>query len=270
VLVVAGSPELPGTAILSSTATLRAGAGKLQIATVGSIAPHVGVAVPEARVIALPETQAGGIDPSAAERLAELAAHCRAVLIGPGMADAEAIQALLRRLLPELRQTQTALVFDSEAMMGLTACLDDVHALETWAVLTPHAGETAGLLGISKEAVQENQVATAYRAAGHFRAVVAVKGATTVIADPDGGAWRNENGNVGLATSGSGDTLSGIIAGLLARGAKPAQAVSWAVYVHSAAGDRLSRRIGVLGFLARELLAEVPVLLAELAHPERA
>src|SRR3954471_4147761 len=96
VLVVAGAPDLPGTAILAATAALRAGAGKLRIATVASIAPHVGIAVPEARVVALAETECGAIAPDAAARLADLANDCQAALLGPGLADTDTIRALLR------------------------------------------------------------------------------------------------------------------------------------------------------------------------------
>jgi len=267
VLVVAGSAELPGTAILAATAALRAGAGKLRIATVGSIAPHVGIAVPEARVFALPETEASGIDPKAAEQLAELANGCQATLLGPGLVDTEAVRALMARLLPLLRET--VVVLDSEAMMALTRCERELRALATPAILTPHAGEMAGLLGLEKEAVSEKPVETAIQATERFRAVVALKGSETIVAAPDGQVWCNRSGNVGLATSGSGDTLSGIIAGLAARGADAAQAAAWAVYLHGLAGDRLAERIGPLGFLARELLAEIPALMAELSRPAR-
>src|SRR5688572_26971521 len=179
VLVVAGAPELPGTAVLAATAALRAGAGKLRIATLASIASHVGIAVPEARVFALPETDAGGIDPGAAERLAELANGGQATLLGPGLVDTRAIQRLLVELLPLIRDT--VLVLDSEAMMAVAECHRELHELETSAVLTPHAGEMAGLLGLEKVEVTADPVGTARRAAEHFRAVVALKGRETII-----------------------------------------------------------------------------------------
>jgi hydroxyethylthiazole kinase-like uncharacterized protein yjeF len=265
VLVAAGSPELPGTAILAATAALRAGAGKLRIATVASIAPHVGIAVPEARVVALAETERGAIAPDAAARLADLANDCQAALLGPGLADTDTIRALLRGLLPRLRDV--TVILDSEAMMAAATCPDALRALPTRPILTPHAGEMAGMLGIAKDRVAADRIGTAREAAERFRAIVALKGAGTVIATPNGDIWSNRSGNVGLATSGSGDTLSGIIAGLAARGADPAQATVWGVYLHGAAGDGLAERLGPLGFLARELLAEIPVLMAELGRP---
>jgi NAD(P)H-hydrate repair Nnr-like enzyme with NAD(P)H-hydrate dehydratase domain len=123
----------------------------------------------------------------------------------------------------------------------------------------------ANLLGIDKAEITRNPAVIARQAAAHFQAVVALKGATTLIAEPGGKLYCNQTGNVGLATSGSGDTLSGIVAGLAARGAPPGQAAAWAVYLHGSAGDKLAARFGPLGFLARELLAEIPGLMATLS-----
>src|SRR5205814_1158949 len=132
------------------------------------------------------------------------------------------------------------------------------------AVLTPHAGEMAGMLGVAKPSVEASRAGTARAAAERFGAVVALKGAETFVAGPGGELFCNRAGNVGLATSGSGDALAGILAGLAARGAEPLQAAVWAVHLHARAGDRLAARMGGLGYLARELLDEVPPLMAEL------
>jgi hydroxyethylthiazole kinase-like uncharacterized protein yjeF len=265
VLVVAGSAELPGAAILASTAALRAGAGKLRIATGKSIATAVGVAVPESRVYALLETAVFAIDPSCVEHLADLANSCQATLIGPGLLDTKALGTLLSDLLPRL--SDTMLVLDSEAMMAVLECPDELYELRCPAVLTPHAGEMASLLGESKESVLRDLVGSARRAAARFRTVIVLKSSESIIADPDGRVWRNRGGTIGLATSGSGDTLAGIIAGLAARGAGLAQAACWGVYLHSLAGERLSARVGPVGFLAREIPKEIPALMAELAQP---
>jgi ADP-dependent NAD(P)H-hydrate dehydratase len=265
VLVVAGSAELPGAAILSSTAALRAGAGKLRIATGKSIATAVGASVPEARVYALSETAASGIDPGCVEQLAELANGCQATLIGPGLLDTKALSTLLANLLPRL--TETMLVLDAEAVMAVLECPDELYDLRCPALLTPHAGEMATLLGESKDSILRDLVGSARRAAARFRAVIVLKSAESIVADPDGRVWRNRGGTIGLATSGSGDTLAGIIAGLAARSTDLAQAACWGVYLHHLAGERLSARVGPLGFLAREILVEIPAVMAELAQP---
>jgi hydroxyethylthiazole kinase-like uncharacterized protein yjeF len=267
VLVVGGAPEMPGALILAATAALRAGAGKLQIATCRSIAQLVAGHVPEARVFALPETRAGAINASAAGKILEHANQSQAVLIGPGMIGRDSIVRLLKSILPELKDT--TLVLDA----GALACVeDDAECLQTLkgkVVLTPHAGEMASMLGMDKDEVTRDPLATAQGAARRLRAVIALKGAETFIVAPRRESYCNRTGNIGLATSGSGDTLSGIIAGLIARGAEPLQAAAWGVYLHGRAGDRLARRMGRLGFLARELLAEIPPLMHELNRSKR-
>jgi NAD(P)H-hydrate repair Nnr-like enzyme with NAD(P)H-hydrate dehydratase domain len=130
--------------------------------------------------------------------------------------------------------------------------------------MTPHAGEMAHLSGEEKENVQSDPGERALIAAKKWGAAVALKGACTWLATPDGRLWRHSRGNPGLATSGSGDVLAGLVAGLLARGAPVEQALAWGVALHARAGERLAARIGPLGFLARELPAEVPSLMATL------
>lgn len=262
VLVAGGSLEVPGAAILAGIAALRAGAGKLQIATCREVAPAVAVAVPEARVLGLAQSGSGDIDPYAAERLVGAIGAVHAAVVGPGMLDIPTVQALLRRVLPELRGV--ALVLDAGGLAAVSADRAVVRHLGGSVVLTPHLGEMALLLGAAEEEVARDPLGTARRVAREARATVALKGATTHIATPEGRAYRYDEATIGLATSGSGDTLGGVIAGLLARGATAPQAAVWGVYLHARAGEVLAERVGKLGFLARELLAEIPPLLAQL------
>lgn len=264
-LVVGGAPEMPGAIILAATAALRAGAGKLQIATCRSIAQAVAVSVPESRVIALPETKAGAIAPSAAGKILEHANRAQSVLIGPGMVGEDSIARLLKNILSEMEDA--TLLLDAGALICVEGDDRCLHALKGKVVLTPHAGEMAKMLGREKDEVEHDPLKTARHTARDLRAVIALKGRETFIVGPSGHAYCNHTGNVGLATSGSGDTLSGIIAGLAARGASPLQATAWGVYLHGRAGDHLARRVGRLGFLARELLAEVPTLMSKLERP---
>ncbi|WP_244433861.1 NAD(P)H-hydrate dehydratase [Azospirillum sp. B506] len=266
-LVVAGSVPVPGGALLAGIGVLRAGAGKLQIATVGSVAPHLGLALPEALVAGLPETADGGIAPESAGALAERASRCDTVLIGPGMMDGPAVAKLTATLLTrlELGENGPRIVLDAGALAGLGRDPVPLHRHDGRIVVTPHAGEMAGLLGCSRDRVDADPLGCAREAAARLKAVVALKGGCTRIVAPDGRAWAYRGGTVGLATSGSGDTLAGIVAGLLARGASPEQAAIWGVCLHGEAGNRLTGRIGPLGFLARELLAEIPAAMAALA-----
>lgn len=274
VLILGGSCEMPGAVILAATAALRAGAGKLTIATGASVAQLVALAMPEARVIGLRETAEGGFERAALDLLDPLAGKIDAVLIGPGMQDEAATAALVRALLPRL--AGVSVVLDANAM-GIVANpdLDDdgdegnpaapFRFAET-VILTPHAGEMAHLSGRAKEEILADPDSAARAAAQAWNAVVALKGARTVISAPDGGPWQHEGGNVGLAISGSGDTLAGIIAGLAARGATLAQATCWGVALHARAGEQLALRFGVLGYLAREIPAEIPALMEQAAR----
>jgi ADP-dependent NAD(P)H-hydrate dehydratase len=264
VLVVGGSAQVAGAVRLAGEAALRAGAGKLQLATVASSAAALGIAVPESLVVALPQTRSGEIAGARAPReLAQYASGVDAMLVGPGMTSTRAAHALLTPLVGRLRSDAT-LVLDAAAILALRTDETLLTPLEGRAVLTPHAGEMASLLGVEKEAVEAAPGELALGAAAQFGAVVVLKGAESWIGTPEGALYRYDGGNVGLATSGSGDTLAGIVAGLAARGTPPLHAVVWAVYLHGSAGRALAQRIGPLGFLARELLAELPPLLRRL------
>ncbi|MCE3604768.1 NAD(P)H-hydrate dehydratase [Massilia sp. P8910] len=267
-LILGGSCEMPGAVILAATAALRAGAGKLTIATGASVAQLVALAMPEARVIGLRETAKGGFERDALAALDPLADKVDAVLIGPGMQDEAATAALVRALLPRLQGVKV--VLDANAMGIVTNLdLDGENAPFRFAetvILTPHAGEMAHLSGNPKEDILADPEGAARDAAQAWNAVVALKGARTVISAPQGGPWQHQGGNVGLAISGSGDTLAGIIAGLAARGATLAQATCWGVALHAQAGEQLALRFGVLGYLAREIPAEIPALMEQAAR----
>jgi hydroxyethylthiazole kinase-like uncharacterized protein yjeF len=271
VLVLGGSREMPGAVILAATAALRAGAGKLTIATGASVAQLVALAIPEARVLGLAETETGGFTRDAVAALDPLAERITAILVGPGMRDEPATAALVHALLPRLHGTDTSVVLDACAMGAVLYPPDGQPAPMRFAqplVLTPHAGEMAHLTGIPKEDILAAPDRLALAAAARWNAVVALKGARTVVAAPDGERWQHEGGNAGLATSGSGDVLAGLVAGLAARGATLAQATCWGVALHAQAGVRLAARLGPLGYLARELADEIPALLDQAAGPE--
>ena len=258
VLVVAGSREIPGAAVLAATAALRAGAGKLVIATAQSVAGHMAFAIPEARVIALPETARGAFSKEGLPLLQDAAQRANAALIGSGLMDEEGCTDFVGALLPLL--AHAPVVLDAVAMN----VLKDSNGLGQPLVLTPHAGEMAHLTGRSKRDVLTSPEQAAIAAARRWNSVAALKGATTLIATPSGGRWRHDAGQPGLATSGSGDVLAGLIAGLLAQGATLEQSCAWGVVLHASAGARLAARMGPLGLLARELPGEIPALLKKL------
>lgn len=261
VLIVAGCIALPGAVLLAANAAMRAGAGKLQLGVCRDLAIAIGIAMPEALVIGLPQTEGGSISRTCTDELVKHVRNNDAVLAGPGMmedADCESLVAAL------VRQTgDAAVVLDAGAFAALRADPSMTRNLSKPAVITPHAGEMAQLLVEDREAIEADPLAAARAATERFGTVTVMKGPQTHIVAPDGRAWCYDVGHVGLATSGSGDTLAGLITGLCARGAEPTAAALWGVYAHGEAGRRLARRYGGIGFLAREIPTEVPNILAE-------
>lgn len=220
-----------------------------------STAVALAVTLPEAAVEGLPETGHGALDERCTPRLAAACAGATAVVLGPGLLDREATRPLLQAVLPQL--DDSVVLLDGVALTALAGAPELLDGLAGRVVLTPNAGETAALL--DGEPREDEQAAL--DVAQRYGAVVALRG---WVAAPDGSTWRDDAGGVGLGTSGSGDVLAGLVGGLLARGCPPAQAAVWGQYVHASAGDRLAARRGRLGFLARELLDEVPPVLAGL------
>lgn len=258
VIALGGSRSVPGGILLTAEAALRAGAGKMQIATVASVAIALGIAMPEAGVIALGETSGGEIGDIGA-LTPELPA-CDALVAGPAMSPHEAGGDVLDGILAE-HADDKALVLDAGALMDLTPRADRLRARALPAILTPHLGEMAAMLGCDAEAIKQDRVAVARRAAEIFGSIVAFKGSQTVVASPDGSVFCYPGGGVGLATGGSGDVLAGIVAGLAARGAPPLHAALWAVWLHGEAGRACARHVGRIGFLARDLPRCIPALM---------
>jgi hydroxyethylthiazole kinase-like uncharacterized protein yjeF len=263
-VVVGGSTRTPGAVLLAAESALRCGAGKLQVATTTTTAAAMGVALPEALVLPLPETVGGGIDPTCAVaggELSELVRGAHAALLGVGAVGEQDVRALVEQLVPVLGGV---VVLDALGLAPVTADVEFLHHLEGSAVLTPNLSELAIVLGSDPEEVGRDVAGAAVELARRSRCAVAAGGGESWIAAPDGRCWRDPSGGAGLGVSGSGDVLAGIVTGLCARGADPVQAAVWACHLHGRAGDRLASSVGRLGFLARELPAQVPPVLAEI------
>jgi len=256
VLVVGGAARTPGAVQLTGLAALRVGAGHLTLAVAESAAVALAVATPEAGVIGLPQTAAGAVRGDDLSAISDSQGSAEAGVIGPGLDEPGHTKGLLRHAITQLGE-KTWLVLDAYALGVLPGLIDSAEPVHGRLVLTPNQEEASRLLDreidLSEDDVRE--------IAQTYQAVVACR---SLVADQRGDGWRIGSGHSGLATSGSGDVLAGAVAGLLARGAEPAQAVCWASHVHAAAGDRLAVSVGSLGFLASELLAELPRVLVEL------
>lgn len=260
VLVVGGARATPGAAMLAGLAALRVGGGRLSLAVARSVASAVAVAVPESGVRGLAEDDAGNVTGADARALADELERADVVLLGPGLGEPGGTLTLLRGLVPHV-PPEVPVVLDAFALGVLPEAPDDVRdALRGRLVLTPNLVELARLLG--REEIEDDDAADAVvEAAGRFDAVVCGHG----FVSAGDRLWQKTTGHTGLGTSGSGDVMGGALAGLVARGADPAQAAVWAMHLHAAAGDSLTARVGKVGFLARELLDELPHRLHELS-----
>ena len=222
ILMVGGSASVPGAMVLAGEASLRAGGGRLEVATTVSVAEQMAVAIPEALVQRTDEADSGDIAPSAADRIVELAEDVSAVLLGPGITRPDRATELLREIVPKLQQQ--AVVIDALGSAYVTEDIEGVRHLDQLAVLTMNPSEVAHALHVDQGRVSDDPLGATLDLARRARAVVLCGGSEKFVANPDGEAWQVSRGNPGLAISGSGDVQAGIVTSLLARGASAEQA----------------------------------------------
>jgi NAD(P)H-hydrate epimerase len=266
-LVVAGSVGKTGAAALVCLGALRAGTGLVTCATPASQQPVVAARLSEAMTEPLPETAARTLSAKAVERIVELLSRMDAVAVGPGVGLDPETQAAVRTL---VRDVERPMVVDADALTALAdrpALCRDAPAPR---LLTPHPGEAARLLGCGVAEVQADRIGSARRLAAESGAVVALKGARTVVASPDGRVTLNPTGNPGMATGGTGDVLTGVAGGLLAQGVAPPAALGAAVYLHGLAGDLAAETRGEAGLVAGDLADALPAAIRRIRDADRA
>jgi ADP-dependent NAD(P)H-hydrate dehydratase / NAD(P)H-hydrate epimerase len=262
-LIVGGSIGLSGAPVLAAEGALQSGAGLITVAVPQELNSVLESKLTEAMTLPVPQTEAGGISHSAGELLREKLTMSDACLIGPGLGREEASLALARSL---LGACHGGLVIDADGLFALAENESWRLPAQRWAILTPHPGEMARLLGL--ERLASSTSALWEKAAQYGKAkncIVVLKGATTVVAAPDGEIWINSSGNPGLATGGSGDVLSGVIASFLAQGMAPLDAARLGVYLHGFAADRLCAAVGTAGVTPLALCHEIPMAWQDLA-----
>jgi len=209
-----------------------------------------------ATIFPLPEDD-GAFDDNAVGRIAELAADVDAIVAGPGVKRNGACKPIADLLL----ESAAALALDVAFLETLEPLHERELKRQSPPVLLPNSDELSSLLGCDPKSVEEDPVGCGLRAAQLYRSLVLVKGVTSHVVDPGGNCWTYDGGAPGLGVSGSGDVLAGVVGGLLARGAQPLNALLWAVWLHGEAGARLAKKVGPIGFLAREIAGEIPALL---------
>ena len=266
-LVVAGSVGKTGAAVLTCRGALRSGTGLVTCVLPASQQPVVASQLAEAMTEPLAETTAQSLSVKALDRVLDLARHADAIALGPGLGlDAET-RAAAREL---ARSADRPMVIDADALTALVGELASLRSARGPRLLTPHPGEAARLLGRTVAEVQADRLESARRLSGETGAVVALKGAGTIVAGPAGEARLNPTGNPGMATGGTGDVLTGVAGGLLAQGLGPEAALRAAVYVHGLAGDLAAEACGGPGLLAGEVADALPRALARVRDGDRA
>jgi NAD(P)H-hydrate epimerase len=259
VLVVAGSAEYRGAALLTATATLRSGAGICVVATPEPVVKALVAALPEAIVLALPVTKSGALSAKAPELVATAALEADTVAIGPGLSTGAGVRALVEAALA----APAPAVLDAD---GLNILAADPWPLDRDApvAITPHPGELGRWLGRDADEVDANRIACAKEAARRWGAHVVLKGSPTVVAEPGGRTALNLTGNPGLAVGGSGDVLTGLLGSLLAQGVAPALACRAAPCIHGVAADWASHDLGERGMTPGDLLRYLPLAIREI------
>jgi NAD(P)H-hydrate epimerase len=267
VLLVAGSPGKAGAAILGARSAVRGGAGLVTAAVPRPILQTVDGGSLESMTLPLAAGPDGGLAAEAAAEALQAAAGKQAVAIGPGLGTAPATAGAVRRLLAELA---VPAVVDADALNALAGHLGELRDRPAATVLTPHPGEMGRLLGIPTREVQADRLQAARRAADESGAVVVLKGYRTVVADPEGGVYVNPTGNAGMATGGSGDVLTGLLAALVGQGYEPLVASQLAVYLHGLAGDVAAETLAPETLRAGDLVAALPAAFDRLRAGGRA
>lgn len=256
VLVAGGSVGKTGAAAMAGFSALRTGAGLVTVATPRSALPMVAVPHPELMTEPLTETEAGTISLEAFAHFEQIAEKKTVLAIGPGISrdpsSAEFVRAVVRK-------SQTAIVLDADGLNAFEGRDNLLNGRARTLVLTPHPGEMARLTGLSIPAIQRDRVNLARSFAREHELILVLKGDRTIVANGNGEAWVNTTGNPGMATGGTGDILTGIIAGMLAQNPKRQfESVLAAVYIHGLAGDVACESTGEHSLVATDLISALP------------
>lgn len=253
--IIAGSVGLTGAAALSSMSAVRIGAGLVTLGIPESLNDILEVKVTEVMTQPLPDKHSRSFSIIAHDKALELIDKCSTLAIGPGIGRNLETVEFVRQLLPLVEKP---MVIDADALYAISEDTSIFKELKAPAVITPHPGEMSRLAGTPTADIQSNRLEFARTAAREYGVVVVLKGAATVIASPDGSAWVNTTGSPALASGGTGDVLTGSIAGLLAQGLSAVDAAICGVYIHGLAGEMVAEEVGDAGAAAGDLLPMLP------------
>ncbi|MBN1850353.1 MAG: NAD(P)H-hydrate dehydratase [Deltaproteobacteria bacterium] len=265
VLILAGSTGKTGAAVLTAMGALRAGAGLVTVGIPKSLNPILEIKLTEAMTVPLPETDQGSLSRAAQKDIEQLMQGKTALVIGPGLSTHPETSALVREIISHYH---LPMVIDADGLNALQGRLDVLSAHADQIILTPHPGEMGRLIGKKNSDIQSDRIGTASAFVKENGCYLVLKGARTIIAEPDGLIHINPTGNPALSSGGTGDVLTGVIGGFLAARWPMTDASVAGVYLHGLAADFLAEDMGYSGIMAGELLDVFPDLTASLAQGE--
>lgn len=265
VFVLAGSKGFTGAAALTASAALRSGTGAVVLGTPETVYSILAKKLSETIVLPLPATPEGSLSLQGMEAIEERIRWADVTVIGPGLSQHEETRRLIAKLITKAKGN---ILLDADGLNAIassgTRLLRSSKAKIT---ITPHAGELSRLAGIAASDIEADRIEQARGFAKSYRVTVVLKGAPTATADPGGTVILNSTGNPGMATVGSGDVLSGVVAGLWAQGMKQDQAAFSGVWLHGRSGDRAARKLGERSIVAQDLIDYLPAAIQSLQDP---
>ena len=259
-LLLTGSSGMTGSGRLCADAALRTGAGLVYLGVPSTLAHIYASAISEPITVPLADDGSGRLSLQSASRILEVLKNMDAVAAGPGLSTGGDITEIVGLL---LRECRVPLVLDADALNAVSLNTSVLKSLKAETVITPHPGEMARLTGLTIREIMEDRIGTATGFAQKWGVITVLKGSRTVVALPDGSYFINPTGNPGMATGGSGDVLTGVIASLAGQGMKPADAAVAGVYLHGLAGDAAAERLGRYGMLPRDMVEALPVVMSD-------
>ena len=265
VLIISGSVGMTGAGCLVAGAALRTGAGLVYLGVPSTLVPVYDASLIESITLPLEDNGLGYISKDSIKQILGHLKRVTVVAVGPGLSVNDDIVEIVSNI---IANSEAPLILDADALNAVSRDVSVLKKLKAEAVITPHPGEMARLTGLSVKDVQDNRIEIAREFAAKWNIITVLKGAKTIIASPDGTIYINVTGNPGMATGGTGDVLTGVIAGLIGQGAKPLDAAVAGVYLHGLAGDSTAVMKGEHGLIAGDLLEELPYIIKGLTGNE--
>ncbi|MCX7710267.1 MAG: NAD(P)H-hydrate dehydratase [Clostridia bacterium] len=261
IFIVSGSVGMTGAGCLTAGAALRTGAGLVYLGVPSILSSVYDACLLEAVTIPLEDEGRGSLSKQCTQQVLQHVQRTTVSAVGPGLSVNEEIVEIIRAI---IENSEKPLILDADALNAISKDVSVLSKRKAEMVITPHPGEMARLAGISIEEVQNNRIKTAVEFSVKWGITTVLKGARTIVAHPDGSVYINTTGNSGMATGGTGDVLTGMIAGLVGQGMEPCDAAVAGVYLHGMAGDRAAASKGEHGMIAGDLVNEIPFVIKEL------